>query len=1581
MESRSYNPLIRALESRILFDGAAISDAAQAATDADFQPAKDSNDVQATESEQVSEKELVFIDSALPDYNTLVDAAGDAEIHVINASEDGFNQIAEILQGRSGINAVHIIGHGAQGVMTLGSTTLGRDNLSHYSTQLDRIGQSLSSTGDLLLYGCNISEGDSGKAFVEEIAVVTKADVAASEDTTGSENLGGDWQLEYATGVIEAVSIVAENYTASLDIPVISELSDSTYTEQAPAYIVDSDISFSGGSNYDGGYIEFDLSAQDSSDSLTLATDNQASAVNGQLSIVGSTVYIGNGSVATVVGSVDSTYNGQNGEKLRVNFSNSFDNKNFSTGNAGDTIIAGWTAINQPVRFGVDTIAGWATPVDTVWPTNKPGGGYTDQNTPTTLGSYTTVLDSTQNDGEGYSVRMTSDGIVALHGYDIVRGPYIYSNSSVALTNGDTVSFEWQAQGGEDAYDVFGYILDVNTGYTETILNRTGDSTGSTTWATESITVQQAGNYRFVFVAGTYDFSGGTWAGAQLYIDDVIVTQQNPPETINDSHVTTIAQRLMYSNNSDAPPASKILTVTAQNSALAGANTVTSSATLNIVQVNDDPGATGLPVDITVTEDIASPVDLSAINITDDSAGEAITLTLSTTAGTLSASDANSVTVAGSGSDTLTLTGSVSDINTFIDNQNAVEYLRGGLHVNGDNAAVLTVTVNDEGNVGSGGGDDIVLGAINLNISAVNDAPVASGSATLPAIEEDTSNPTGDTVEDLFSSNFSDVLDAVNSGSSANTLAGAAIVSYTRDSAKGEWEYSTDDGGTWILLSAVTGDTGAFSLKAADKLRFSPAAHFNGSAPTLEVRLIDSSTTVNSAATIDTSSNGESSAYSGATVVLSHLINPVNDAPVAIGLPTDITVTEDVVSAVDLSSIVVSDIDAEANLITLRLAVSSGSLELSSTTDGVNIDGSGTDAITISGSVANINEILLESPSTLHYLGVLHAHGDNAAILTVTINDEGNIGSGGGNDIILDTINLDINPVNDMPQQQQEIASQSFLQGESVNFVIGADTFVDIENEPLTYRADGLPEGLNFDATTGTVSGNPKSGGLHTVTITAHDGELSAETNFDISVTPVVVNDPVISDAPGGSASNDIVNTEPKAPEINDFGLISGNEGKSELRGSEGSEGRIESGSTMRPAQLLSGNTEGGVYSETSMGSLFTNPLTNSNPGAPVNPATDQVVPDLVDTVGSSVNGDTGTTEPASASFASEQRPESFEEPSASDMGSRNSEAGNDSSFGNNEPITPDAVSRDANQDVAASTSITNKNPANSPEVTADNINMPQSLEQPGGDNAGVEGGGTNQNSIASVDSDTSIEADLSKESENTDVVVKNELSSEQSGKDVPETSINSAGKGKDTDITAEDAAIEAQSTEVNVDSNGQVSFTSQSTEGSIPTVRNIASIKMGQDGQALIDNKATDGGEPEFAVATLELIERQFTMKVKGTISDSSVVSYQAVMADGSPLPEWLEIDSSNGTITGKVPEGINTLDLKVIGKDSLGNIRELDVKLDMDGDKPDASFNSIDTEDGSSHFIPFSNQIANELENSEKYGVYLMNELKVES
>src|SRR5262249_25288409 len=109
--------------------------------------------------------------------------------------------------------------------------------------------------------------------------------------------------------------------------------------------------------------------------------------------------------------------------------------------------------------------------------------------------------------------------------------------------------------------------------------------------------------------------------------------------------------------------------------------------------------------------------------------------------------------------------------------------------------------------------------ALSETINAVNDAPVASGSATLAAINEDAAAPGGATGSSLFSGNFADAADQVAGGSSANTFAGIAISSYTVDATKGDWQYSTDSGTSWTTLGSATTAT-AITLSTTDMVRF-----------------------------------------------------------------------------------------------------------------------------------------------------------------------------------------------------------------------------------------------------------------------------------------------------------------------------------------------------------------------------------------------------------------------------------------------------------------------------------------------------------------------------------------------------------------------------------------------------------------------------------------------------------------------------------------------------------------------------------------------------------------------------------------
>ena len=120
------------------------------------------------------------------------------------------------LQGRTDIDALHIYSHGSAGSLLLGSTTLSLSNINSYAATLSQIGASLSAAGDILFYGCNAGAGADGLAFVESVARLTQADVAASDDLTGLATQGGDWVLEVQSGDIDAAVAGAEAYAGVL---------------------------------------------------------------------------------------------------------------------------------------------------------------------------------------------------------------------------------------------------------------------------------------------------------------------------------------------------------------------------------------------------------------------------------------------------------------------------------------------------------------------------------------------------------------------------------------------------------------------------------------------------------------------------------------------------------------------------------------------------------------------------------------------------------------------------------------------------------------------------------------------------------------------------------------------------------------------------------------------------------------------------------------------------------------------------------------------------------------------------------------------------------------------------------------------------------------------------------------------------------------------------------------------------------------------------------------------------------------------------------------------------------------------
>ena len=158
--------------------------------------------------------EIVFIEDNVADYQTIAREAGAGrEIVILDSHADGLQQILSALAGRTGIDALHIVSHGAAGTLNLGTLTLDDAGLSTHAAQLQAIGQSMTPDGDILLYGCDIGAGGSG--FIDQLASATGADVAASSNLTGSALLGGDWKLEVASGTIEVASIGGAGLSAA----------------------------------------------------------------------------------------------------------------------------------------------------------------------------------------------------------------------------------------------------------------------------------------------------------------------------------------------------------------------------------------------------------------------------------------------------------------------------------------------------------------------------------------------------------------------------------------------------------------------------------------------------------------------------------------------------------------------------------------------------------------------------------------------------------------------------------------------------------------------------------------------------------------------------------------------------------------------------------------------------------------------------------------------------------------------------------------------------------------------------------------------------------------------------------------------------------------------------------------------------------------------------------------------------------------------------------------------------------------------------------------------------------------------
>ncbi len=141
---------------------------------------------------------LVVIDPAVGRAGDL--AAGvlpGATVLVLDPARDGIAQISHHLQHHRGYTSLHLISHGGPGRLYLGSTQLALANLPHYAAHFRQWAALFGDRFDLLLYGCEVAQGTLGRIFVQQLAHLTQARLAASSTLTGQAALGGNWHLDW----------------------------------------------------------------------------------------------------------------------------------------------------------------------------------------------------------------------------------------------------------------------------------------------------------------------------------------------------------------------------------------------------------------------------------------------------------------------------------------------------------------------------------------------------------------------------------------------------------------------------------------------------------------------------------------------------------------------------------------------------------------------------------------------------------------------------------------------------------------------------------------------------------------------------------------------------------------------------------------------------------------------------------------------------------------------------------------------------------------------------------------------------------------------------------------------------------------------------------------------------------------------------------------------------------------------------------------------------------------------------------------------------------------------------------------
>ncbi|MCC7101063.1 MAG: DUF4347 domain-containing protein, partial [Rubrivivax sp.] len=913
-------PLVEELEPRILFS----ADLNPAWLPGDFGAAEVRSAVEAapapaaaavTEAGPLQSRrrhEIVFVDAAVADAQPIVDALlasrdAQAEVEVVHlrGDADGLSQIGEVLAGERDIDAVHIVSHGGSGRLQLGSGVVDGQTLRDRADAFAPWHSALAEGADLLLWGCDVGAGDSGEAFVDRLAQLTGADVAASVDATGSAAQGGNWTLELTRGQVQTQAPAAVDWNGLLNTYTVTNTNDNGAGSLRAAIETADGVSgpplikfnISGTGVHVITLTAGPLPALTERITIDATTDDSFAANGNKPAIVlngngwnGSGFTIGDtADGSTIRGFVIQNF-GQYGIYLNPNADNNTIAGNYigKLGASGES--AGFANVNGIYVAGSGNTIGGSAAADAnlIAGNNGPGITIVASNNVVRGNRIGLTLSDAHlaNNGTGIIVSSgTGNALIANRIYSTNPHPAIDLGN-----NGPTPNDAGDTDTGANNLQNFPVLA-------------TAKSDGSQIDITGTLNSNANSYLRIDFYASAQAHPSGYGPGERWLGSVNVATDGAGNASFNTTLAAPVAVGEYVSAIATRSDASYATVTDSSEFALSIA---VQAKPANVAPVNTVPGAQS------VAEDTA--LSIAGLSIT-DADGNLASARLTVLHGTLAVSLAGGATISAgaNNSATLTLSGNQAQINAAL----ATLAYQGALNFNGSDTLELKST-------DAGGLSD--TDTVAITVSSVNDAP--SGADKTVTTLEDTAYTF--TAADF---GFSDPND-----SPANALAAVKISSLP---AAGSLTLSGSAVSAGQSVSAT--DIGSGLLK------FTPAADANGAGyASFTFQVQDNGGTANGGVDLDPSAN---------TITVN--VTPVNDPPVNT-VPGPQTVPEDGLLAFTGAN-ALSVADDGGALKNVLVSVTQGYLNANGSggaSIGFGANGAGGSKLTITGTLAQINAAL-----------------------------------------------------------------------------------------------------------------------------------------------------------------------------------------------------------------------------------------------------------------------------------------------------------------------------------------------------------------------------------------------------------------------------------------------------------------------------------------------------------------------------------------------------------------------------------------------------------------------------------------------